>query len=242
MFTKEEIIKKVQEWAKENNGFTPSEKHIREDLGLYRWHWTDYWEKITDLQRDAGLVPHKFDKTKYSRKDLCKLFIKVMRIRGKWPTKDVLEREHRHNSSFPHSVTIYKKLGLTYRLANTILEYAQDKKGYNDVVEICNETIKRYKNKQDISETDSVIPGYVYLGIQKGDYKIGYSKDPGRRREDISTMASEPFQTIHEIKTDDMKGVERYWHNRFKSKLLRGEWYKLNSSDVKAFKRWKRLF
>ncbi|MEK7472504.1 MAG: GIY-YIG nuclease family protein [Patescibacteria group bacterium] len=53
-----------------------------------------------------------------------------------------------------------------------------------------------------------------------------------------SEMSSEPFQTIHEIKTDDMNGVEKYWHNRFKSKWLRGEWYKLNPSDVKALKHW----
>lgn len=71
--------------------------------------------------------------------------------------------------------------------------------------------------------------------------KIGKAKDIDRRREDITLLGSEPFELIHEIVTDDMKGIEKYWHNRFKAKWIRGEWFKLNSSDVKAFKRWKKI-
>lgn len=55
-------------------------------------------------------------------------------------------------------------------------------------------------------------------------------------------MGSEPMEWIHVIETDDMRGVENYWHNRFKEKLKRGEWFKLDKDDIKAFKRWKNIF
>jgi len=47
---------------------------------------------------------------------------------------------------------------------------------------------------------------------------------------------------IHSIKTDDPSGVETYWHKRFDTKRLNGEWFDLNSADIKAFKRWQRIF
>lgn len=242
MLTREEIIKKVQEWSRGNNDRTPSEKNVREELGIYSFQWSLYWDRMTDLQRDAGLTPHVFDKTKFSREDYLDLFIKQIREYGKWPSKILLDRKHHTDSRFPTSGAYYTKFNKVSGLAKAVLEYVYNKKDFQDIVDICNSALKEYPVQEEPSGVGGVKVGYVYLGIQKGDYKIGHSKDPGRRREDISTMASEPFQTIHEIKTDDMEGVERYWHNRFKSKWIRGEWYKLNLSDVKAFKRWKRIF
>lgn len=55
--------------------------------------------------------------------------------------------------------------------------------------------------------------------------------------EKITLLGPEPFKLIHEIKTDVMNGVEKYWHERFKSKHKRGEWFNLSSTDVKSFKR-----
>lgn len=246
MITKEDILKEIQKWAKKNGGLTPSEKIIREELRIPKWDWITYWTKITDLQSEAGLTPQGFDKTKYTKKDLCDEFIKLIREKKKWPSRDELDFKRRQDSSYPASGTFYKQLGLTRDLVSTILEYVKDKRGYDDVVNICNSVLEKYKNEGKIYEDDKVesgfVYGFVYLGLQHGDHKIGFTKDLDRRRDDITLLGSEPMTWIHEIETDDMRGVERYWHNRFKSKWLRGEWYKLNSSDVKAFKRWKRIF
>lgn len=242
MQTREHILKEILKCAEEL-GKTPSEKVFYEysGVGIYDLHkcgWSNYGE----LVRDAKLTPNKFDKTKYSHKQLCDLFINVIRERGKWPTRGLLDVKHLNDDNFPDSSTFYKKLGLTKDLAFTILQYVRDKRGYDDIAKVCNNILEKYHKTNKASEADKVEGGFVYLGFQHGDYKIGFTKDLNRRRDDITLLGSEPMKWLHEMETDDMRGVERYWHNRFKSKWLRGEWYKLNSSDVKAFKRWKRIF
>lgn len=243
MLKKEDILKEIQKLAKENGGKTPSAEKFEEITGigpydLHKHSWSNYGE----LVREAGLTPNKFDNTKYSHEQLCKIFIEVIREKGKWPTRAVLDVKRYNDSKFPASRTFYKKLGLTGDLAQSILEYVKNQQGLDDVVEICNSVLEKYKNENETSEDDKVESGFVYLGLQHGDHKIGFTKDLDRRRDDITLLGSGPMVWIHEIETDDMRGVEKYWHNRFKSKWLRGEWYKLNPSDIKAFKRWKRIF
>lgn len=242
MNRREEILKEVKKYSKENTGKTPSEKVFYEYSGLNvydikKFGWANYGELISE----AGLTPNKFDKTKYSHDQLCDIFIEIIREKNKWPSRGDIEVRHFKDPSIPHPGTFYKKLGLTNNLAQSILAYIFDKNGYDDVYKIC-------KNISDASEPvakendESKMTGYVYLGIQNNIHKIGFAKDLDRRREDITLMGPTPMVWIHSIKTDDMVGVEKYWHNRFKSKNTRAEWFKLAPSDVKAFKRWKKIY
>lgn len=241
MLTKEDIIKELQGYAKETGGKTPGEKSFYDNTSIGIMDRRRYWSNYGELVREAGLIPNKFDKTKYSHKELCELFIKVIREKDKWPTRGKLDIKHYNDSRFPDSSTFYSKLGLTNVLAQTILNYINHREGFEDVINICNSVLEKHK-KRDVSlREEDVISGFVYLGRQHRDYKIGKAKDINRRREDITLLGSEPFELIHKIETDDMNGVEKYWHNRFKAKHLRGEWFKLTPIDIKAFKRWKRI-
>lgn len=252
MLTREEIIKAVQKWSKNNFGLTPSEKIIRDDLGIPRWHWTSFWVKVTDLQREAGLKPQDFDNSRYTNEELCKIFIKVIREEGKIPSRALLDFKHKQNSEFPGSGTFYKRLGLHRdgSLVVTIHEYVKDKRGYKDIITLCNSYLE---GKEDIELENGISTngkGYVYLLKTKlrnsVAYKIGKTKDIKSRIRQLR-QESNIDELIHHIETDDMDGVENYWHIRFKDKRLyperdRDEWYLLSTSDEKTFKRWKRIF
>jgi len=243
MLTKEEILKLIRKRTKENGDKTPGQKNFYEyaEIGIYDLHkfgWSNYGE----LVREAGLTPNKFDNTKYNHEQLCEMFIGVIREREKWPTRGDLDVKHHNNSNFPNSATFYSKLGLTINLAKTILGFIEDKEAYEDIIEICNLVLKGSEDRDESSEGGDVTSGFVYLGKQHGDYKIGKTKNANRRRDDISLLGSEPFELIHEIKTDDMDGVEKYWHGRFKSRWKRGEWFNLSRADIKAFKRWRKIY
>jgi len=242
MLTKKEILREIYKYAEENDNKTPSEKKLYENTKIGIYDRMKYWSNYGELVSEAGLIPNEFDKTKYSQEQLCKIFIKVIREKSKWPTRGELDVKHFSNSDFPISGTFYKKLGLTKELAKTILEFVEDKKGYSDIIDICKVVFKKFENQEESFENKDINHGFVYLGKQHGDYKIGHSTDPNRRREDVTLLGSEPFKEIYKIETDDMNGLEKYWHHRFKSKKKRGEWFNLSSSDIKAFKRWKKIY
>lgn len=79
--------------------------------------------------------------------------------------------------------------------------------------------------------------GYVYLvKAETGQYKIGLSKDPHNRAKTFGVLL--PFNVEFEalIKTDNMRLLEAQLHQRFASKRLYGEWFKLEPADVEYIK------
>jgi Meiotically up-regulated gene 113 len=65
-----------------------------------------------------------------------------------------------------------------------------------------------------------------------------------RREGELGVQLPEKLPPIHYIETDDPDGIETYWHKRFESqgKRKEGEWFALTAADVRAFKRWKRIY
>jgi hypothetical protein len=59
--------------------------------------------------------------------------------------------------------------------------------------------------------------------------------------ERVNLLLQVSLDVVHLIKTDDPIGVEDYWHKRFATKRKHGEWYELDSKDVAAFKKWRRI-
>lgn len=76
----------------------------------------------------------------------------------------------------------------------------------------------------------------VYLAkSDNGLYKIGTSKNSDRRMRDLR-VAPVGITIEHVIYTDDGLRLERYLHNLYSSKRVRGEWFELDASDVKTIK------
>jgi hypothetical protein len=101
-------------------------------------------------------------------------------------------------------------------------------------------------NAPEVDEADSVpaAVGYVYLlkhGTRR-EYKIGRTNNALRREGELGIQLPEKLQPVHYIKTDDPAGVESYWHTRFARKRKEGEWFALTAHDVRALKRWRRIY
>lgn len=78
--------------------------------------------------------------------------------------------------------------------------------------------------------------GFVYL-LKSGEYyKIGCTKQVGRRLAEISPCM--PFETILicSIKTEDMQALEASLHQEFADKRVKGEWFQLSEQDIQAIK------
>lgn len=75
----------------------------------------------------------------------------------------------------------------------------------------------------------------VYLLKAGPYYKIGKAKDLDQRVKQIKLQLPYSVETLHSIATDDSMGIESYWHKRFASKRVNGEWFLLTDDDVATF-------
>lgn len=244
MYTREEILNETRRLAKEKGGRAPSEKELDLNAGIKNYYWHKYWTKITDLQKESGLPPNTFFKIPHQHDALCKKFVLLIRELGKWPTKAEIEVKHYKETNFPGSSIFYRNLGNIQDLANNIFEYAK-KHNYDDVIKICNSVIEQYKNDDDRVKKGErkEIHGWVYL-IKHGrynQYRIGHTTNILRRWKENKIELPEEPSHVHTIETVDPEGVEKYWLNRFASKKMNGDWFKLSPTDVKEFRGWKKI-
>ncbi|MFN3169276.1 MAG: GIY-YIG nuclease family protein [Hyphomicrobiales bacterium] len=78
--------------------------------------------------------------------------------------------------------------------------------------------------------------GYVYL-IQGGDdaqCKVGYSKNPWSRANDLSTGRADKLKVIATVRGD--RSDERAVHSALESHKIRGEWFCLTDAVIEVFK------
>lgn len=81
-------------------------------------------------------------------------------------------------------------------------------------------------------------PGYVYLlQSESGLYKIGLTKDPRKRAKTFGVLLPFSVEFICLIKTEDMPVLEAELHQRYASKRLNGEWFRLSPEDVDYIQR-----
>lgn len=82
--------------------------------------------------------------------------------------------------------------------------------------------------------TDRPASGFIYL-IQVKDatrYKIGLSIHPNKRLTKLSNSSPYEMVIVHTVAVENMTRAERFLHEKYKEKRVRGEWFELNQSEV----------
>lgn len=81
------------------------------------------------------------------------------------------------------------------------------------------------------------LKGYVYLvSIETGLYKIGLTTTVEGRMSGLSTGLPYELTLIHTIKCRDRFKIEKFFHDKFANKRVKGEWFNLDPEDVEYFK------
>ncbi|HOI97024.1 MAG TPA: GIY-YIG nuclease family protein [Candidatus Pacearchaeota archaeon] len=237
--TKQEIINSIQQAAKINNGIPLGKGRFEKETGIKEHEWNKYWARLSDAQKEAGFIPNQ-KQGAYTEEFLIKKLIILMRKLSKFPTyREINVEKNINDSKFPDKVT-FGRLGSKKQLAEKVMDYCVEKTGYDDIVKLCQPIVGGLDNEKNNDNT-SINIGEVYLFKSGRFYKIGKTNDTVRRGSEIRIQLPERMDLIHSIKTDDPTGIETYWHKRFEAKRMNGEWFDLNSSDIKVFKRWRRI-
>ncbi len=241
MISKQDILDIVQKTAKENGGVPLGRERFERETGIKPYDWGKYWAKFTDLQREAGFSPNTLNSA-YDEEFILEKFILLMRELGRYPTRGDLLVKSTSDTEFP-SPNTFARFGNKKDTAQKLFQYATEKR-YDDILEICKPIIENSRKDESTEGDDSdtnLNVGAVYLFKHGKYYKIGKTNDTVRRGNELKIQLPESLDLIHEIKTDDPSGVEAYWHRRFDTKRMNGEWFDLNSADLKAFRRWKKI-
>jgi hypothetical protein len=237
MSTKEEIVEEIKRTA-DKDGLALGSKNFRNETDIGPWEWGKYWPTWGAAVKEAGLT-QRSRWEKYPEGILEKDAIYLIRKLGKYFTKGEMRVEYVSNPDFHYSAIDKKRKN---EFVNDVIAYCKKHPGHDDILKTCVPILKELEAKAEEVTDNSSTAGEVYLYKVDSHYKIGKSKDSLRRGAELRLQTPSDPVMIHTIKTDDPTGVELYWDNRFKEKRMKGEWFKLNRDDVKAFKRWRRIY
>lgn len=232
---RDQILSEIRRLAAANGGKAPGSRLFEAQSGIRESAWRGvYWARWNDAVVEAGLQPNarneslteQFCLTKYA--EACRHF-------GKLPTAMELRMYQREVPDFPNVKTITRRFGSLNNIPARFAEWVKGKDEYADIAEMLGER----PAIQPPEALPSTKEGLVYLIRSGPHYKIGRSDELERRVKQIRVALPEVASLVHSIRTDDPAGIEAYWHRRFADRRANGEWFKLSSADVAAFKRRK---
>jgi hypothetical protein len=198
-------------------------------LGRY---WTSWSEAVTE----AGLQPNKFQGVVHTNDDLVRHLATLTRELGHFPTWAEIKFRSRQDDDFPSHNT-FERLGDRSTRAKLVEDSVRLDPDGEAVRRSCAAVTRKKALGDEPIDASAANGGFVYLQQSGKYYKIGQTNHIGRRDYELNLVLPEPTQLIHSIETDDPVGIERYWHQRFADRHVRGEWFLLTKTDIAAFKR-----
>ena len=195
--------------------------------------WYSGWNS---LLAELGLNTKSFGVVRSSVPNIVMAVANLIVRDSLWPTQDALARERKRDDLFP-SLKVIRPLRKTGELARLIVQLGSTDPNFAAAALLAAPHAAQLAQDTSVLSSER-ITGYVYMLRSGSHYKIGKSKDPSRRWREIRLELPEETHQVHSIPTDDPTGIEAYWHHRFKEKRVRNtEFFKLDGSDILAFKR-----
>lgn len=235
MVDKKFIIAEIKRLANENGGVAPGIKTFEQATSITVAKWRGrYWVKWSDALLEAGLKPNSLNQPTdedFLLRSLAELTAKL----DQFPTYAHIRLEKRNNPDFP-SYQAFSRLGSTQDRVELIRKFATDNNEFSGILSL----LPAASVDIPVNTLSTAKEGFVYLGLLKVGtqkrYKIGKTNLVERRSTELSLQLPEKLELVHSIKTDDMTGIEKYWHKRFADKNTNGEWFNLSADDIRAFK------
>lgn len=240
--TRDEILAEIRRTAVDNGGRPLGFRKFEEVTGIGPYAWGKYWAKFSEAQREAGYEPNTRNPA-LDPEFIIEKYIGLVRRLGTVPTFAEMRVERQRDPTFPDRKT-FTRAGGKNEFLGKVIDYGRSKAEFADIVAVCEAAYQASDEPLPApSANGTPTGGFVYLAKgHRGEYKIGRTNLVDRRVSELGATLPIELELVHEIKTDDPGGVEAYWHRRFDSQRLKGEWFRLNASDVKAFKRWRRIY
>jgi hypothetical protein len=234
---RDEIIREIRRLAAES-GQAPGQKLFARETGIADHLWRGkFWARWGDALVEAGFQPNEWVGRLNSQSVLLGV-VAACRHYGRVPTRDEIDIYRKTDPSIPSTQAISRHLGGRAELIEALREHTAGDVAFVDIAAMLPAPVPA-KQKSESSKLSRLVEGFVYL-IKSGDfYKVGRSDDLERRVKEIRVAMPDKAELVHSIRTDDPSGIEAYWHRRFADKRANGEWFRLSSLDVAAFRKRK---
>lgn len=241
--TKDLILQEIKRIAAESNGKAPGQKLFFGLTGIKPYSWQGkYWLRWSDALQEAGLEANTkteafSDEVLLGR--LCDLAIEL----GHYPSLTELKMKRSQDQSFPGEKAYRDRYGRKVLVVDKVRQFLTGKSRYAAVASMLPVAVEQEDNSDEAGGEDSgeFTEGYIYLIKCGKHHKIGKTKDIGRRYSQLRILLPEKSVLEHQILTDDIDGIEAYWHKRYADRRQEGEWFLLSRSDVRAFKKRKTM-
>jgi hypothetical protein len=202
--------------------------------GIAEHQWSGvFWARWSDAVAEAGYGPNSLQ-GRFDTGDVLTKIIEACRHYGRVPTVSEMKLQRLRAPSFPSKGAIAGHFPTRAALLAALARRAAEDGNLHDIA-----AMLPSEPQSDAALSPKPKEGFVYLLKSSDHYKIGRSDELERRVKEIRIALPEAVTLVHAIQTDDPPGIEAYWHRRFADRRANGEWFKLEPSDLSAFRRRK---
>lgn len=236
---KQDILEKIRQIARDT-GQVPGRQRFEAATGIKRHEWLGkIWRNWGDAVSEAGFAENKLTEA-LDEEAVLAMIHDIARSLQRFPSWSDLNFELHRREGSPSAKSVTARWPMA-ELADALAKYAEAV-GSQDVASYAKAYIPKGQKRANTDRSSGAATGYVYMQRHGSDYKVGYTTSLNKRGRQIQIELPQEIELVHSILTDDPAGIEAYWHKRFATKRTRGEWFKLSSTDVAAFKRWSKIW